>query len=293
MVNYKILDAWDAKYIRNLPGRDLLAWSDAEAVYRYPKWKWVYDKYTLHRYLDIVPTWDLWEDIPDKFPKFVKPRINVNGMGSKSGIVNSVFEIFDEGLCGTHIAQPVLTGSHMSTDVVFDDDKFVDYFSFICHYDNYGSFKLFESINKKPPQKLLQKMANIGEGRRVMNVESIGNNPLEIHLRPSTSFFDISGGLLRQLPGFIGGEPWRPVKQEKTYSRVYRTREDCRTTRPRPLPPNPRGVRSVQLCWEKGKRLGQHAQDPYSFRYMAINGSNIRAIEDHGRLLNKKIKFYT
>ena len=293
MIDYKILDAWEARYIKNLPDKELLAWSDAEAVKRYPDWRWVYDKYELHKYLEMVPTWDLWNNYPVRYPKFVKPRFNVNGLGFGSGLIDSEFDVFDKGLCGSHIAQCILTGEHISSDVVFDGDELIDYYSFVCHYDRYGSLILFESTEKKPPKKLLEKMSKIGRGRRVMNVETIGNKPLEIHLRPSIQFYDISGGLLKNLPSFIKGDSWNKVHRGRTYSRVFRRREDARAARPRSQPKIPKGVRSVQYCWEKQQKLSKHGQDGKSFRYMVINGSNLRAIEDYARKLKPLIKFYS
>lgn len=292
MIDYKILDAWEANYIRNLEGRELLAWSDAEAVYRYPKLKWVYDKYQLSKYFDMVPTWDLWNDYPKRYPVFVKPRINLNGMGAGSGVIESISNLFDKGYIGSHIAQKNLVGEHISTDLVFDGEELIDYFSFLCHKNIKGSFWLFQSIDVSPTNRVIRKLSKIGQGRRVMNVETIGGAPIEVHLRPSLQFYDICGGLIRQLPGFIKGENWKKVKRERSYSRVYRRRHDCRAARPRSQPDLPRGVRSIQYCWENQKRLSKHGQDPYSYKYLVINGSNLRAIEDYGRLLNKLIKFY-
>lgn len=292
MVDYTILDAWEAKYVRKLKDKELIAWTDAEAIFKYPKYKWVYDKLALHLYLDMVPTWDLWHEIPTRYPKFAKPRINVNGMGFKSGIVNSIFELYDRGLIGTHIIQPILRGEHLSTDLVWNGDKLIDYFTFYCHYDKKGSLILFESVDKKPPKKLLNKLKNIGEGRRVMNVETIGEKPLEVHLRPSVQFFDICGGLLPQITNFVKTGHWTKVKKEKTYSRVYRSNVDCRMARPKKIPSYPTGIRSIQFCWEKQQRLSKHTQDPSSFRYMVINGSNIRAIERYHNEIYKLIKIY-
>lgn len=292
MIDYKILDAWEAKYIRNLPDKEVIAWSDAEAVKKYPKLKWVYDKLELHNYLDSVPTWDLWNSFPKKYPVFVKPRININGMGYRSEIINSEFELFDKGLIGTHIAQPILTGDHITTDIVFDGKEVVDYFSFYCHYNRYGSFSLFESVKELPNKNIIDKLSKIGIGRRIFNIETIGGKPLELHLRPSVQFYDISGGIMSQMPGFVMGDDWHKAKREKTYSKIYRTRRDCRMARPMPAPPRPRGVRSVQFCWENQQRLSKHTNDPYSLRYMVINGSNLRAISSYGSLLKDLIKIY-
>lgn len=292
MVDYKILDAWEKKYLTKLKDRDILAWSDAEAVYKYPKWKWIYDKYELHRYLQMVPTWNLWDEFPKEYPIFVKPRININGLGFGSGKVNSLFEIFDRGLCGTHIGQPILSGDHVSTDIVFDGEILVDYFSFYCRYNSRGNLVLFESTNTPPKPALIKKLSKIGEGRRVMNVETIGNKPLEVHLRPSVQFYDISGGLLEQMPNFIQTGAWRPVRQESTYSRVFRRPNDSRAARPSKIPPYPSGIRSIQFCWESQKRLSKHGQDPNSFKYLVVNGTNLRNINAYGRMLTNLITFH-
>lgn len=290
-----LLDEWESDYIKNLKDKDVLCWSDAEVVYKWPKYKWVYDKFILHKYLNEVPTWDLWEKIPKRYPKFVKPRINLQGMGKFSGIVHSFEEILEDGLCGTHIAQSVLEGCHISTDLVFDGEDLVDYFSFKCYKDENGSFWLFEST-KIYPKRLIKKLSKIGEGRRVINIETIGGKPLEVHMRPSLQFYDICGGLIKQLPEFIKTGKWTKIPFEKTYSRVYRRNTDTKYLTPRYLPVKSSNICSVQLCWEPYKALSDHEQDPHSYRYMVINGKDLEEIEKYSEKVHKLLKeskYYT
>jgi len=281
------LDAWEEQYIKNLKDKDLLAWSDRAAWYRYPKHSWVYDKQALAHFTGLT-TYDLEREIPDKayYPYIVKPRTNFSGLSKDAYVVSSEDEIEDwEGM----IAQEFLEGHQGTSDIVLLDGVILDSFSFTTHKNYYSEIKLFES-NPFLPLSVADKVRQLfGDYTGVINVEYIDNRIIEIHLRPSLQFYDICNGFISLLPNFYKTKKWEKVPFIKSYSRVYRTKHDG-TPEIKTMPPKPEKVSSVQLCWEDGKPISETDPSIGRNRYMVVNGFDLQVIESFGNRCQILIK---
>ena len=264
------IDDWDFSYIKDLDNNDLLAWSDKEAYERYPNYNWVYDKYIIHHKFND----------PHKYPLIVKSRTNLEGMGKGTFKVNNE-EQLKEAFKDKNIVIPYYNGIHYSIDIVIEEFKPIDSWAFLCYKDELGSFTLFESI--ETPNKALEIASQLNIKRGVINIELIGDKLIEIHLRPSLSFFDICGGMQEQLPNFIKTGKYKKTKYQKTYSMVWRSEKDL-------IPLNikranleiPEGVYSCQRCFYWGVPLSEEVQDEYSFRMIAVNGIDKEEIKEFG-----------
>lgn len=282
-----LLDPWERQYIDNLKDTDQLAWDDFTAWNRYPKYSWVYDKEALAKFTGLL-TYDLEKEIPDSayYPYIVKPRTNFTGLSKDAYVVDSEDEIEDwEGM----IAQKFIEGHQGTADLILLDGVILDKFAFTTHKNFYGEIKLFES-NPFLPLSVADTIRKLFGGYTgVVNVEYIEGKVIEIHLRPSLQFYDICGGLIEQLPKFIKEGKWEKVKFSKTYSKIYRTKHDG-FPEVKSLPQKPKGVSSVQFCWEDGKKISESDPSIGRNRYMVVNGTSLEDIQNFGKACNIQIK---
>lgn len=271
------LDPWHKQYIKHLMPEEkaAIAWSDIEAISKYPKHAWIYDKYMLCTALGQ----DVWLDVhvshTNDIPKniFVKPRVNLCGMGLEASEIKK-----DEIEIGDFIVQPVYRGTQYTVDIMLKKGHVLDYFGFIGHKNNKGSFIYFESIQKKLiPQCVFKAAKLLPKFTGIINVECINENIIEMHLRPSMDFYDISGNIIKKTIDMIT-KSWSldPVFYEKTYCMVFRLTTDCR---PQPKTDIDKiikfahsDIRSVQLCWEEDYWLGYYDQDETSYVLTRVNG---------------------
>jgi len=289
------LDSWEHQYVRNIESKYLstIAWTDPEACGRYPSFQWVYDKYDLSQRMG-VKCWDLEKGDPDYYPCFVKPKYNLWGMGESAYKCSHPDELPDNR--AGFIAQEYFTGGHLSTDFVIFDSKIVDDFSFIGHKDSKGSFNLWESTQRYADEAYLfaEIVCFYGIGNAIINVETINGRVIEAHLRPSTQFFDISGRIINQaMLCFHRNQQYIPRAKtfEKTYSHVNRMYNDAIVYQAYQIKELPKGVRSVQLCWENALPLSACAQDMTSYRYLVVNGNDLNALDRASIQITESLQF--
>lgn len=281
------LDKWEYRYIKDLADHELVPWNDEQAFDMYPKHSRVYDKLKVAKKYTRLKTYDLEKTLPSNYPVMVKPRINLHGMSKGAYIASNIDEI---GETRGMIAQQIATGKHHTTDLVMLEGDIVDWFTFECHKNHYGSFTLFESVKYVNERVCLNVKDMLKGYTGPVCVEYIGNNIIDIHLRPALQFYDISGGMQKQLPHFMKTGEWQMTTFEKTYSKVYRTFRNCKVSTPK-RQKLPYGVTSIQYCWEKGSTLGEDIQDEFSYRYMVINGTSLKCIENVGHKIKNQLTF--
>lgn len=278
------LDKWEYQYVQNLKDKDLVIWSDEYAEKMFPKYSHVYDKYILSKMCK-VGVWDLEKELPSLYPVFCKPRKNLLGLSKGAYVANSFDEIEDHN---NYIAQQMFFGIQYTTDYVLKDGKIVEGFSFITHQNYYGEIKLFSSTPFFR-QEISNKVEELLDGYTgVCNVEYIDDKIIEMHLRPSVQFTDICGGLIPNLPKFIKNGTITKVPYEETYSRVFRTRFDGKPEILK-LPKKPPEVRSIQLAWDKNVRLSETDPSLFRKRYLIINGTDLKMIEEFAKDIRIKI----
>lgn len=282
----KNIDPWEYQYIKNHPKKNRIVWDDVNAYKLYKELRWVYDKCIVNNKFNKHKAVKLETELPKKYPVLVKPITNLYGLSIGAYKANSKSEIKDvQGM----VAQPFYEGNHISTDYVVFNGMILDWFSFIGHKDKNGSFYLWESSDEYNP--MAHKAISDINFTGIMNVESIGNNIIEIHLRPSLQFFDICGGLIEnyldheQNPNILN---YNPSRYEKTYSMVWRQDFDCQYEIP-DVGNLPNGVRSVQWCFYEGEKLSYSEQDEFSYRVFVINGNNLKNIIKYGNMKYKEM----
>lgn len=280
------VDLWQMVYLTKIKNYNKVAWVDSQAKRAFPEYQWVFDRYEIIKKFSNHKVFDLDIEKPSFYPVFVKPKDNELGLGVGARLVTKESDLPKEK---GFIAQTYYQGLHLSTDFVVKDSKVIDYFTFIGHKDKDGSFWLWESTDRCNDNSL-KAVESLNLKLGVVNVESVGGEIIEMHMRPSPQFHDISGGLLYNLPHFYQTGEWKNVEFEKTYSMVYRTREDYFIHLKKEIPII-NGVRSYQKTWIPGKSLSQTEQDEFSFRFLIINGTSLEKIEKFYHKLSNYLLF--
>lgn len=278
-----ILDDWESQY---LSAHELLKipWCDPVAFEFYPKDRWLYDKYQMHRALNPdVPIWNLNNETPNWFPIFVRPRFNLEGMSVGAHAVSAKTAL---GSYRNYIATPLKAGTQISVDMAFENGRLIEYFAFEAVKNGLTEFDHFRSIDRLP-EATLARLSEIGpllkQERAIVNAELIDNLFVEIHLRPSLQFYDISGGFLPHLIHWLAGKPFPKIDRSFTVSKIYRRPTDAYPKKPSSIPPLPAEIRSLQFTWYDGLPLSACTNDSTSYRYLVINGTSLRVIEDFAR----------
>lgn len=286
-------DPWELELVKNLKDRELISLGDEEAWHRNPKYSHLYDKHILANLVG-VKSYDLsTENVdPAYFPYIIKPRTNFDGLSKDCYVASSEEEIEDiEGM----VAQECIKGQQFSADLIVRNGFILDHYAFMAHKNHYGEITLFESTPFIPNNIRNKISVLFKDYTGIVNCEYIEDKIIEVHLRPSLQFADISGGLINQLPDFTKTGEWQKLNYQKSYSKVYRTRFDGYVQEKGLLESSdsfvkPPTVQSVQRCWIQGKRLSD--TDPsvsVRKRYLVINGYNLQDILNYGKKLRGKL----
>lgn len=274
-----LIDPWEYNYISNLVGMHKVPWSDRVAWAWYPEKRWLYDKLAV----------SLSQGLRGRSKGFawpgsiLRPRINLEGLGRGTRRV-----WWPQRIPPTHFTQRYLKGEYITTDFIVLDGEVVDFFTFRAQKRGLV-FTEFESLPGRyspAARKFVEKHIDFG----VVNVETIGDTVIEVHLRPSLQFYDISGGLLSQLPLMYTARAWpRKATQEKTFSYVMRTSKNLQFSSVPNVSLYP-GIRSVQFCYTPGIPLAFETQDEYTYRVAVINGSDKSHLQRQIKHIERELK---
>ena len=157
--------------------------TDAEAWQRYPVLRWVYDRLQWSQALryecgpagTLPPKSGIW---------FVKPIINLNGMG-----VDAYAQYYDGGAIFPvrpgSFWMPHFTGRHLSIDLTRTPSGWDFGLTVECIYRNNRPYE-WRKIMDAP--ELPDLSAIDGTGIPCINIELIGNHVIEVHLRRNHDF---------------------------------------------------------------------------------------------------------
>lgn len=261
------------------PMQEYVPWYDDQAVLAHPEHKWVYDKLELSRMLNEGVTYDLAKnEIPEKFPVFVKPRVNLEGMGIDAEKVKSL-ESLQFFLGQGYIAQPFQEGDHYSIDfLVYEGEIYSENIMKAVKRRNtiveWHSCPNYPVMADKHVNKLLEEFNKHGGYNGVVNIEMIGNYVLEVHLRPSVCFADIDQGMCEEHHWVqLGEAPTNLEPYYPTYAIIGRVRQDMTMAKFLPTVPtdNYKGIVSIQYTGRAGRKLSDEPNDPYSYKLFEIH----------------------
>lgn len=237
---------------------------DYTAFERYARHRWVYDKYDLHRRLNKLPSY--LSNPPQDGQYVLKPRINLDGLATGVRMLGKGEEV-PPGF----VAQSYLTGVYLSSDYFISRMRVDTLDTYRARRGELGEFKVFyrSRASADVANILALKLWQQGyEG--YLNVETIGENILEAHLRPALQFWD-----------------------QPKYSLVFRKSVNATAYLDEEYEPpiTLHGISSVQRCWLPEKPLSFTDPRENNFRYLVVNTNNLREGIYYGNMISSRIRW--
>jgi hypothetical protein len=287
-------DPWRLQYFVGIPCPDdvHVPTEDADAWLWYPAQRWIYDRLAIAQSQGIRAA--PHGVMPDGFPVFSKPIINLRGMGTGSRRIASAAD-YRRHLRPGHLWMELLTGEHVSTDVAVEDGRARWWRHTTGMPGKGGTFDHWIVEASDRPQ--LEQDCGAWIVRclpgytGMLNIETIGGRIIEAHLRFADQWPDLYG------PGWVeaaialyqsGRWNFRDDDRRAGYSVVlfgpkshrYRHPDAALTDRLRRAP----GISSLQITFHEDRDPREHAMPPGGFRLAIVNchdlAAGLRARED-------------
>ena len=271
----------------DIPISDEAAWS------KYRHLRWMYNKMSLcdaqgiRNYPDGVP--------PHEFPIFMKPIINLGGMGFGAEVVKDQ----DEWLNGPQrpglFCMPVLEGPQFSIDVALQNGLIRWAYAMKAHKNHLGCFTMFEHTGV--PNNLQERIEEwrhdwLNGFTGVVNFEFIGDTIIECHLRMSPQFVDLygEGWLDRVIELYEGKQTFFEESPLEGYSIPVRIFD--KTPRNYMFPQNvieqiQRTCSSVQIFTDDPNLS---FNDAHSLRLAIVNGFDRNLVQTAHDLLHRNLQ---
>lgn len=278
-------DPWRLQYFQHVPCPEHVAipTDDPDCWLLYPGARWVYDK------LAIAGTQGLPAGphgvMPEQFPVFSKPMMNLKGMGIGSRVIRSAAEM-DHHYQPGHMWMPLLTGEHVSTDCAVEDGRIT-----WCRHAtgmawDEGMFRYW-TVHAAPFPVLEARLrqwvaAHMAGYTGMMNFETIGGTIIEAHLRFADQWCDLYGeGWVEALVRLYAEGRWAFADEERRdgfsmplfarHGRGFRHPPAALQSEVRAMP----AVKSLQVTFHEGKAPEDHAMPPGGFRLAVINATDL------------------
>ncbi len=278
---FVVRDPWRLQYFENIPcpADVIIPIDDIDCWDVWPDLRFIYDKLFIAQSQKLAC--GTVHDMPQEFPVFAKPRINLHGMGEGSFAVSSENE-FRARMTDEHIWMQLLRGDHVSTDCAVVDGTV----AWICHakgetWDG-GMFK-FWTIEAAANPHLSAFLSGwikhyLPNHTGMVNIETIGGKIIEAQLRFADQWCDLNGaGWLNAVAGLYGNGTWKfhNAATANAYSIPLFMRHGPPPKHPAPdiqaairaMP----GISSLQITFHEGKPDEGHTMPPGGFRLAVIN----------------------
>ncbi len=277
-------DPWRLQYFAHVSTSANIPTEDSDAWQWNPAHRWVYNKLAvaLSQGLDAAPH----GVSPPFYPVFSKPIVNLKGMGVGSRVLASQAD-YDAHYTPGHLWMNLLEGRHVSSDIAVVAGEPCWWRHVTGKPAGEGTFDYW--IVHAEPDAAIEEYCtawvrdNLAGYTGMLNLETIGERIIEVHLRFADQWPDLYG------PGWVdavvdlyehGDWAFEDDDRSEGYSVVlfgpygrYRHPpaafvEDIRNTP---------GVTSVQVTFHEGRAPEQHAMPPGGFRLAIVNGFDLRA----------------
>jgi hypothetical protein len=288
-------DPWRFQYFENIPCPDdvIVPTDDPDCWLLYPAHRWVYDK------LKVAESQGLpcgpHGVMPENYPVFSKPIINMKGMGIGSRVIATADEM-------EHLSQPghmwmaLLSGAHVSTDCAIEGGRIV----WIRHATgvpwNEGTFRywtIHAAIEPELADRLGHWVARHMAGYTgMMNFETIGGRIIEAHLRFADQWCDLYGeGWVSALIRLYETGRWHFAGEQRregfsvplfaSHGKNFRHPPETLQARVRAMP----HIKSLQITFHEQKATEDHPMPPGGFRLAVINATDLGAAMRARRVL--------
>lgn len=161
---------------------DDIPYNDAMAYTMFPQHNWVYNKLLLYQKLNIPS--GPFGTTPTIFPIVIKPVISIKGFSRGFYKIHNLQQYTDLGYVIGSFWSPFFSGTHLIQDFILHNGNIKLYGTLKAIDGNKGTFKEFQLVKKNIPKQtsdFIKKYFHSYTG--LLNVETIGDNIIEIHLR--------------------------------------------------------------------------------------------------------------
>lgn len=261
-----------------LPTDDVAAWE------KFPEHRWVYDKLRIAQSqgLEAAPHGVR----PNRFPVFSKPIMNLRGMGRDSRVVMSS-EAYDAGMVPGHFWMTYLRGRHISTDIAVLGGKVV----WSRHAEGMpgivGTFDYWHLLPYAMPDLDVYLSSwierNLGDFTGMMNIETIDNRIIEVHLRSAFQWTDLYGGAawVEAVAGLYRDQKWTfkqpPIVDSYSvvlfgpHGRRYQYPPEELRRKTLEIP----GISNIYYSFDEKLPPEYHSMPPGGFRLAVINCTDL------------------
>ena len=251
----------------------------------FPQYNWIYDRLrvALSQGLVAAPH----GVVPQGFPLFSKPIVNLRGMGAGSRTIHNANQL-KQALTPGHFWMPLLTGDHLSTDCAVVNGKVV----WLRHAKGVpaadGMFRYWTVLTERHPTIADYLTHWIGRNAAtytgIINVETIGDRIIEAHLRLTDQWVDLYGqGWIEALIGLYSTGTWNyveTIRQEGYSIPLFATPDRVYSHPPARLQQEVRAmpcVSSLQITFHDGHDPHIHPMPPGGMRLALINCWSLQA----------------
>ena len=288
-------DPWRNQYFEAVPcpGGVLIPTDDPDSWSWYPDHRWIYDKLrvAMSQGLHCGPHGVL----PECFPVFSKPMINLKGMGIGSRIIRTAAE-FDQCYTPGHMWMPFLTGAHISTDCAVEDGevKWSRQATGKTWDDGMFEYWTIHADGEPAVDRVLADWVsrNMGGYTGMMNFETIDGIIIEAHLRFADQWCDLYGeGWVEALVRLYRDGRWLFADNDRRdgysvplfagHGRRYFHPSTEHQAKVLAMP----GVSSLQITFHENKPPEDHPMPPGGFRVGIVNATDL----EHGFAARRKL----
>jgi len=280
-------DPWRMQYFEDIacPDNVTIPTDDERAYELFPDHRWIYNKLLI---CDTQGVAGAPHGIPPtSFPVFSKPIYNMHGMGVGGRIIGSEMELAANINAG-HMWMDLAEGEHVSSDAVVIGGEAQWWRHTIGNALGEGVFDYWTILAEERPAieeycgAWLRK--NLKGYSGAVNLETIGGNIIEVHLRFADQWPDLYGdGWLAAIVELYTRRRWRFADTDRRdgYSVVlfgahgvpYRHPSATMVDEIRARP----DVTSVQITFHQDLPPEQHAMPPGGFRLAIVNCRRLEA----------------
>lgn len=280
-------DPWRFQFFEDVacPDDVNISTDDFDSWEWYPEWRWTYEKLNIARSQNLACGGA--DDMPLSFPVFMKPNINLRGMGIGSKRIESVASFIKHRRDG-QMWMPLLKGEHISTDIaiVNGEPKWLRHAHGYSWFDGMFKHWVIETTQRIELRHYLSAWVkhHMAGYTGMMNFETIGGVIIETHLRFADQWCDLYGAAwMDALVGLYAKGHWNfdESRQREGYSVPLFASHGKVPKQPsaqvqaaiRALP----HVTSLQITFYEAKADEAHPMPPGGFRLGLINCTNLEA----------------
>lgn len=281
-----VRDPWRRQYFDHIPCPDnvIVPIDDMDSWSLYPAERHVYDRLyvAVSQGLPAGPH----GTTPPSFPVFSKPIVNLKGMGIGSRVITSMND-YEHSYEAGHFWMQLLQGPHVSTDcaVVKGSIVWARHATGTVFRD--GMFRYW-TIHKERNDALLHIIEDFAalhlpHYTGLLNVETIGDKIIEMHLRFADQWCDLYGAAwMHSVVDLYHRGIWsfEDIEREGYSIPLFADENFDYDHPPIDVQNNMRsryGISSLQITFDAGKPIREHARPPGGMRLVLINAWDLEA----------------